>query len=223
MDIHVKALFSLDPSGRMVQVNEPFFNTAPRFFLGRTAKGCIWKFRFDVDDQLAKDLESECRNEHGNELRLPSGSQRYEDLLARSVPVQKRWGGPAYHFPNELPMSSGLVPITAENIDLLRPYLVDWLGDILLRPCAIAFVTEGCAVSVCCSVRTTETADEAGVETAKEFRGRGYAAQVVAAWANLVRCSGRIPLYSTSWHNTASQAVARKLKLQQYGTDYQLT
>ena len=32
-----------------------------------------------------------------------------------------------------------------------------------------------------------------------------------AAWARAVRASGLIPLYSTSWNNKASLAVARKL------------
>jgi len=64
-------------------------------------------------------------------------------------------------------------------------------------------------VSVCCSVRITPTAHEAGVETHREFRGHGYAAHVVSAWASTVRDIGPIPLYSTSWQNTASQRLPR--------------
>ncbi len=61
------------------------------------------------------------------------------------------------------------------------------------------------------------------METLEEFRGRGYAAAVVAAWARAVRASGRIPFYSTSWDNIASQAVARSLGLIQYGSELSLT
>ncbi len=61
------------------------------------------------------------------------------------------------------------------------------------------------------------------METAADYRGRGYAATVTAAWALAIRASGRIPLYSTSWDNTASLAVARKLGLIAYASDWSLS
>jgi len=77
-------------------------------------------------------------------------------------------------------------------------------------------------VSVCRSVRITPAAHEAGVETLPDFRAKGYAQDVVAGWARLVRSMGAIPLYSTSWENTASQALAKKLRLVMYGADFQV-
>jgi predicted GNAT family acetyltransferase len=69
---------------------------------------------------------------------------------------------------------------------------------------------DGHAISVCFCARRSQLAAEAGVETAVGYRGRGFASRVSAAWARLIRRSGRLPLYSTSWSNTASLAVARK-------------
>ena len=77
-------------------------------------------------------------------------------------------------------------------------------------------------MSVCRSVRITPEAHEAGVETLPDFRGKGYAKDVAAQWAQRVRAVGAIPLYSTSWENNASQAVARKLRLECYGADFQV-
>ena len=78
-------------------------------------------------------------------------------------------------------------------------------------------------MSVCRSVRITPAAHEAGVETLPAFRGRGYAPDVVAGWARVVQSLGAMPFYSTSWENTASQAVAKKLHLVPYGTDFHVT
>ena len=58
-----------------------------------------------------------------------------------------------------------------------------------------------------------------GVETADGWRGRGLAGEAVSEWAREVRADGRIPLYSTSWSNDASRAVAEKLGLVHFGSD----
>ena len=84
-------------------------------------------------------------------------------------------------------------------------------------------VADGVAVTACSSVRLTPQAAEAGLYTHADYRGRGYAADTVRCWAEAVRASGRIPLYSTSWENLASQAIARKLGAIQYGVDFSIT
>ena len=58
------------------------------------------------------------------------------------------------------------------------------------------------------------------METAPEYRGQGLASRVTVAWARLVRESGRLPLYSTSWGNAASLGVARKLELVPCAADW---
>ena len=78
-------------------------------------------------------------------------------------------------------------------------------------------------MSVCRSVRLSSRAHEAGVDTLVSYRRRGYATSVVAAWALAVRALNLTPLYSTSWDNVASQRVARRLGLVQYGVDYHVT
>jgi predicted GNAT family acetyltransferase len=77
-------------------------------------------------------------------------------------------------------------------------------------------IEDGFAVSLCFSARLTKRAAAAGVKTLEGYRGHGYAPAAVAAWADAIRATGRIPLYDTSWENDASQAVARKLGLIQY-------
>lgn len=225
MRIHIDALYRHDARGRMVRVNEPMGKAAPRFFLGRTTQGNERRFRHDLEPDLARELEALCGDEaYGDELlRPPYGATNYARVLARAAPVERVWAGPAYRFPADVPVASGTVPITGENLGLVRPLFPDWLDDVAACQPFVALVVDGRAVSVCCSVRTTPVAHEAGVETHPELRGRGYAALVVSAWARAVQDLGRIPLYSTSWQNTASQAVAGKLGLVRYGTDLHIT
>jgi len=225
MRIHVEALFTRDAAGRLLRVNEPNGADAPRFFLGRTAEGSDCWFRGDVDDRLARELaaEAKARRSREDHRLAPEDPARYEALLARAAPIRRTEAGPAYCFPREIAEPAGVVRITGQNAEILRPHLEPWLDSTAPGLLTMAVVEDGCAVAVCSSVRITDAAREAGVETAPGFRGRGHAARVVAAWAAAVRRIGAIPLYSTSWENTASQAVARQLGLRMFGVDLHIT
>ncbi len=221
MQAHVEVLFTLDGRGRMRSANESGGGAAPRFFLGQTSEGNQRWFRNDLEDEVVHQLESLCGREpirtdlHGP----PANSRRYEALLAEHTPIESVWAGPAYYVPEEIEAPENTVLISEDDRDLLSPFLEDWFDDVSeCQPFAVA-LQDGRAVSLCATVRTTAEADEAGVETHPDFRGHGFAGQVVAAWAKAVRHLGRLPFYSTSWQNTASQAVAKKLGLVQFGAD----
>jgi predicted GNAT family acetyltransferase len=102
----------------------------------------------------------------------------------------------------------------------------DWATDFqseerfdALGPCMV-MVEDGVAVSICACARLTADAAEAGLETHERYRGRGHAANVVAAWARAIRDSGRIPLYSTDWDNHASRAIRDSGRIPLYSTDW---
>jgi hypothetical protein len=139
------------------------------------------------------------------------------------TPRFARWLGPAYHFPVDLPeRTAASVLVTAENIEILQTHLGGWSDDVLQGRLLYAAVANGEAVSVCASARETRVAHEAGVETALPFRGQGYAVPAVTAWAAAVRERNQIPLYSSSWANGASLALARKIGLIQFASDLHL-
>ena len=225
MRLHVEALFTHDARGDLLLVNDVGGGPAPRFFLGRTVDGAVQRYRSDVSDELRRALAAasviDARGADG--FDTPLSALPYEAILARDAVVARTWIGPAFCFPPDLPSSDNTVLVTEANAHLLPPHLADWTPDVQLHPPMFARIVNGHAAAVCCSVRITDEADEAGVETAPPYRGRGYAAQVVAAWARAVRDMGRAPLYSTSWQNEASRAVARKLGLIQFGSDLHIT
>ena len=226
LDLHLRALFVHDDRGRIVTRNALDGGPAPRFFLGRTADGNRWRFRDDVPDDLAARIEALAAEEPvvADPREPPRHEARYRDLLSGHAPVGEVWLGPAYRFPADLPPpDANIVQLTAGNAPLLRGGdLEPWLEDIGHSEPLVALVRDGRAVSICGSVRVTPEAHEAGVETSAAARGHGFAVAVVAAWARAVRDSGAEPLYSTSWENTASQGVARKLGLTPYASDYWL-
>ena len=224
MRLHVETLFPLDASGRMVKVR-PEGRDAPRFFLGRTKEGNAWWFREGLDDELVAALEALCLRESSSQSITgpPPGHTEFERLLSDYSPVENRWAGPAYRFPDDGATTAETVLVTEENADVLIPYLEDWFEDVQDCQPFVALLENGRAVSMCTTVRTTGHADEAGVDTHPDFRGRGFAGHVVAAWADAVARLGRTPLYSTSRENEASQAVARKLGLIQFGADLHIT
>jgi hypothetical protein len=229
LQLQIDTLFVRDAAGRLARLNETSnVNTvppAPRVFFGRTAAGNAWSVRADLPNALCRRIEHLLAAEPvGMSLKAPPRCRRllYE-LLGEIEPVQEEWSGPAFAFPDRLSAPAGVVPVTAANGDLLAMHFPDVLADLSTsRPC-IAAIENGEAVSVCFSARNTPRAAEAGVHTAPPFRGRGYASAVTVAWALAIRERGAIPLYSTSWENLASRAVARRLGLILYGSDWELS
>ena len=225
MRLHVETLFTCDERGRLRAVNEPGGAAAPRFFLGRTADGNAWWFRHDVDAAVAADLDALCESlprSLETEAGL-DGAAPFISRLAREEPVRKTWTGPAFRFPAELPDDETAVRVTPRNAAVLSPHLDAWRDDVSAGTPMVVVLEGGKAVSVCCSVRVTPRAHEAGVGTHPDFRGRGHAARAVSAWASAVRQMGGIPLFSTSWANEPSRALAKKLGLIQFGVDLHIT
>lgn len=226
MAAHARALFTHDARSRLLSVNEPGGGgLAPRLFLGRTRRGNVRRFRADLPETLVEELETLCRDEPtGHELSSPPRhAAAYVRLLEADAPVRTVEAGPAYRFAEYAEPGRPPLALTERDAAVLHGGFENLIAELPEWQPFLALMDGGRAVSVCRSVRITAEAHEAGVETLPDFRGRGYAGDVVAGWALLVRSLGAIPLYSTSWGNAASQAVARKLRLMAYGADFHIT
>ena len=218
--IHLETMFVLDDAGRILSTCEPQATPGPRFFLVRGLTGSAWAVRSDVVDEVAEALSRLAQNEPPlSDFRdAPLHAQQYQALIGGRV-----HSGPMFVFPQVLTHASDVVPV--EDEQLLGRYFRGWIrGEIVAgRAPALAIVESGYPVSVCFSARRSQIAAEAGLETATGFRGRGFGQRVTAAWALAVRTTGRTPLYSTDWTNAASLAVARKLRLEAYGANWNLS
>jgi GNAT superfamily N-acetyltransferase len=169
-----------------------------------------------VPKDLADRLDTLARDEPpiGELEREPTHAQQYVALLGGRVE-----SGPAFTFPEVIPPPRDVIAIN--HLTPLEKHFLGWTEQELPERAPIfAVIEDGHAVSICFCARLSAGVAEAGLETAKPYRGRGLALRVTAAWALSMRASGRLPLYSTSWTNAASLAVARKLGLNTCAIDW---
>lgn len=174
----------------------------------------------DVPDALATELAATFDPDQEPAVSLAHCQQLLDDGRALTSAA-----GPSYLI-DAVPPS----PLHVERSDApLLPALrdanpgnwhpVEWneLLDGTLGPWAIA-LDHGLVVSICHTpVPLTARGAECGVWTAPPFRGRGYAAAVVAEWAAILKPSGRHLFYSTRADNYSSQRVAQRLQLRLLG------
>jgi len=190
LELHAEALFVHDARGRITRVNEPDGARAPRCFVSRAPDG-------------SREL-----------VRLR------DDVTER--PAELAASGPAYAFPDDLPAAEVAVlgPGDFQRVRELGWERAEFARDFAVRAPFCAVLDGELAIALCFSARLTARAAEAGVTTHRVHRQRGLGATVVAAWARAIRATGRVPLYSTSWDNVASQALARRLGLRCYAEDF---
>ena len=224
MQLVANTLFTYDQTGRMLRVNEPEGDIAPRFFLGRTREGNTWRFRHDLPMKVIQRLETVCLQEPiADDLRgRPVHFDAVCTLLEAHAPIHDVYSGPEYYFPAKITPTGTARRMTSDDASYLRPHFPYSVSRLQAGPPVCVVIEDGKAVSICFSSRTTPQADEAGIYTVAEHRGKGYALAVAAAWALAIRDTGRIPLYGTTWDNLASQGVARKLGLVMLGESLQM-
>lgn len=218
MERHVKVLFKHDLENRITLVNEPPFEQAPLISMGVTKYGNVVRYsntlKEDLIEKLNKVINTNASINLAEIINKLSMAHQFNDFSI----------GPAYVFPDVCDrIHTKTIQVTHENKELLKPYFPYTFEDFEYKQPCFVIVENNIPVSICCSARKTEQADEASLFTHEEYRGRGYGLEVTTAWAKEVQKQGRLALYSTSWDNFASQAVAKKLKLYQYGTDIQMS
>lgn len=212
--LQCEALFRSDADGRLRSVNEPGDQLAPRFFLGSTPDGVIFRFRFDLPAALVRELTALCEQ--------PVQHDAIRAALAAHAPIAWEHRGPAFWAASALPPAPNTLLISDVNAEVLRRWFPRLLNELDARQPIAAWVVEGDAVAVCCCARRTQRVAEAGLETAEPFRRRGYAGAVVQRWAAEVQAQGRLALYSAAWENVASRSLAAKLGLVRYGEDWSI-
>jgi hypothetical protein len=217
---HVSVLFTIGDDGRMEALNEPDGDPPPRLFLARGRRTHLILFRGDV----APGSADACRSIADDvppwrgEPSMPSMFDPFRLAIGRDAPIASEAMGPAYRFGErvQLPVDPEVMLIDEGSAHLLERHFPYTRSVLAWRTPVVGVVKDGRVVSACFSARKTSSASEAGVATEEPYRGQGLASLAVAAWCDAVERAGMQPLYSTSWDNVASRAVARRLHLVAY-------
>ena len=199
--------WALDERGRVVGLYG--------FVVARARDGEARWIGADLPDALASALTT----------AIEPSRRLVEAAAGGALPLRE---GPSFVFDDDTGAavsSARLVRSDAPGVDELRalnpgnwqPLEWDELLDGRLGPWAMAL--DGArVVSICHTPHAmTARAAECGVWTHPHFRGRGHAAAVTAAWAALLRPTGRRLFYSTESDNRSSQRVAERLRLRRFG------
>ena len=222
-------MYRFNEAGRIVSTLEPNPAIGPLFTLIRGRSERVWAVGATVASDLADELDALAIQEQ------PSADWREPPRFAnRYRPPGRRLSGPAWssprarrrlEFPNRVDAPEGVSLI--EDVRMLLALL----RGLDVRRSA------GPQADSRSSGRWTLPSELDGSEAARSLcsgpahrrggrsgpgdggavsRAGHLAERVTASWAIAVRASGRVPLYSTSWENAASLAVARKLGLSEF-------
>jgi GNAT superfamily N-acetyltransferase len=195
--------------------------SAPHFYLLRTPQEAICQFHADLDDDVVLRLEAFSQRKRGRPAQWQSEYGDYLTALAApNLRVAAMRAGPLYIFPDDIATSGACTAINERNSYLLHSGLEEWLPDVAVGHPFFAAVEDDRAVAICTTVIASQHAHEAGVETLAEYRAKGFAADVVAAWARAVRKLGAVPLYATTFDNISSQRVAQRLSLSPVASEF---
>jgi len=217
---HFDACYVVNQDSDIVCVNDWIKSAAPALWVGFTSGGTMWRFHKDVPSNVREQTEALLLKEsfEDREAKFPAKDSEYRRLF----PAHGAKAGPTYWMPLSPTRSSrDSRPVSSRDQSLLEgTQLSPWIPDIPHQQPMFVSLDSGKAVSICASVRITETAHVAGVETSVEFRRRGRGSDVVAAWATEVIASGATAFYSTSWQNQASRCLARRVGFRRFGWEY---
>src|SRR5207248_2510080 len=96
MELHVEALYRHTPEGRLLETREVDAARAPRFFLGRTRRGNLWRFRDDLPAPLVRGQDALAAAEPvlPGLPREPVYLSQFRELLQEHGEIERTRGGP---------------------------------------------------------------------------------------------------------------------------------
>ena len=232
--LEVEALYLLTAAGRLVCRNAPDREAAPRLRIAGSRSGNDVRIRHDVGESTAQAITRLAADEpplYAPDSR-PIHLDAYLGLLVFEAPVEEWDLGLAWTVPDQLQYQHPATLVASDTPEgdrllarLRRQGMPSSLADVgftdverLWAPWCVALDGDEIA-SVAFTCGLSPASAEVGVDTVKQYRGRGLAATVTAGWAKLPALRGRVLFYGTTVENRSSQQVTRRLGLPYLGAE----
>lgn len=225
--LQAQTLFEMSPRLRMIRARDPDSSPAPRLYLGGGTDGWVGYVRDDIGDTQRHEIDALLRDEPP--VTAPGVTPRHAETyraILEAEPLSLHNYGPVHRLPRGTrapDIDAAIVCCDTTEGDALVERIrcggmpkglydagfVD-LSHFWAPWCAATVGDDIAALAFC--VRDGLMAREIGVYTVGDYRGRGYAPAVTAAWSAL---HPRHPVlfYSTHRDNQASQRVIARLGL----------
>jgi len=221
--LELETLWITDQRGRLLRAVPDDPRSPPLLVVAACPAGAVWTTSVAVSDAAHDLVNTLLAWEPGaDELGwAPSCASSLIDALGAGD-VARPHGGPSYVVSAPLAPTAG--PDLRSEVEMGGVAALDGLipeADRGLASPWVVAIVDGRVAAVCETARSTPRSVEAGVWTYEPHRRQGLGAAVTAAWS--ARVAGRTAFYSTSWDNTASQGVARRLGLRPIGHWWQLS
>jgi hypothetical protein len=228
LEARAAALYRMDAAGDLIESNSRWTRPAPSVAVTIGAERTLLEFgaqfphpqRAAVTDAVEYMIQRDWAT-----TEIPAGVvEALRLLVAGREPVAEEHHGPLFAFPDELPPVADTVAVTPTSVERMLRMFPQANGEAIESLLPFRAILDGeQAVSACYSARRGAFVHEAGVDTLPELRCHGLGARVCVAWAADVRSLGAVPVYSTSFDNHASCALARRLRLVRLATDLHFT
>lgn len=229
---NVGSTFGLSSNGRIAFENEPPPLPGPRLFLSGCRAGNQVVLRHDVSAATAQAVEALVAAEPPwfDAGADPACLDHVIALMAREAPVESVSRSLIYRLPHGLTFPTDVRILrsdTSEGLSWLAnlaqagmpQHLLDagflGAGDFW-TPWCVALEGETIA-AMGFAARIAGCGADIGVYTFPQFRRRGLAAAVTAAWSSLPELADRPLFYTTLTTNLSSQRVAARLGLPPFG------
>ena len=202
----------VNSDGLLVRIPGPNPDDIARFYIAQHEGGYSAYFRHDLPRSIREQISV---------LTLETAFSDHDTvthILAQDAPCADMYIGRSYIFPETLTPDGypDAIRLNETHQALIEQY--DPRVRVSRRA-VYAIIVDGQIASTCESSRENSVSAEAWVRTKPEFRRRGFACQVTAAWAHNLQKQGKLPFYSHKCDNLASQSVAHGLGLVQYIAD----